>query len=224
MLPYRKLVWLLTCSCSVLYLAACTGSSANSSHCTVIHHPEPTLTVERGSFTDAGCVLDKDNSQAVCAKAPPLTQLGCQTIRFDDLLGGLAPHDPIATCLQSAHQPETFPKYVIFHDGRYSLLSTQEEFRARYTPIESEDEALSYALAVTGYHVFYYPVDSCDHLYTVANALVAEIKETHIERLANGYRVYLFDPSYGGLTSIVLDVARDGTITRHSIQRLATPM
>ena len=41
-------------------------------------------------------------------------------------------------------------RYIVYQEGQFRLVSTFDEFRALYAPIESADEALSYALATTG--------------------------------------------------------------------------
>ncbi len=112
------------------------------------------------------------------------------------------------------------------HNTHLTCKGTAEEIRARYAPIESEDEALSYALAATGYQAAYdLEKTFCNDVYLDYIAQVPQIEETHVERLENSYRIYLFttDPIMG-IMSVVVDVAPDGAITSRGVQQVAKPI
>jgi hypothetical protein len=87
-------------------------------------------------------------------------------------------------------------------DGVSRMIRTQEELRDLFAPIESAEEALSYAMMATGYEAKYAPEDyrlavpdNCDpgpqfyHYYTDV------LEDTHVTEVINGYHVYLFTVS-----------------------------
>jgi hypothetical protein len=109
--------------------------------------------------------------------------------------------------------------------GASRTISTQEELRDWFAPIESTDEALSYALVATGYSAKYAPGDYrlavgdvCDpgpeHYYYYTDVL----EDTHVAEVVNGYHVHLF---YGENTgcgpfpvwSVTVEVSSDGAIS-----------
>ncbi len=99
---------------------------------------------------------------------------------------------------------------------------TADQIRAQYVPIESEDEALSYALVMTEYRAAYdLEKTFCESIYVTYVPLVPQIEETHVERLGNGYRVYLFNSTSFYLESVAIDIAPDGTLTLSSRRQIA---
>ena len=48
-----------------------------------------------------------------------------------------------------------YVRYAIMQDGQLKVLKSIADLQQAYAPIESEDEALSYALAATGLGVRY---------------------------------------------------------------------
>jgi hypothetical protein len=127
------------------------------------------------------------------------------------------------------------PKCVrvrVKQDGVSRTLSTPEELRDWFTPIESADEALSYALLATGYEAKYAPEDyrlavgdPCDpgpayyHYYTDV------LEDTHVVEVAKGYQVNLFDSKRVGcgpfpVSSVTVEVSVDGTISERPMIKL----
>lgn len=112
---------------------------------------------------------------------------------------------------------------VIHKDGIFQLVSTKEELRALFAPIESADEALSYALLVTEYHARYdppaYHSGPCAPGGLVDNLILVEvIEDTHVVEIEDGYEVYLFGEEKFGcgshpVWSVPVQVKHDGTIT-----------
>jgi hypothetical protein len=101
-----------------------------------------------------------------------------------------------------------------------------------FAPIESPDEALSYALLVTGYSVKYDPEDyrlalfpECDpgpdhyHYYTDV------LEDTHVVEVGDGYEINLFDSEKFGcgphpVWSVAIHVHYDGAIAEQGRMRL----
>jgi len=78
-------------------------------------------------------------------------------------------------------------RYVAYIDGQFTLLETEEEFRALFAPLESPEEALGYVQAVTGLWAYYGL--RRESLYAYA---VREVEDTHVDVLARGYVVHLY--------------------------------
>lgn len=176
-------VWLM------IFLSACQIKPK------FINHTPPDLVASFEAFNDPSA----------------LAALGCNEIGPpSNLLGGLEPRYPIAICtiqyipgdgseeliaeIESGQYIYytgglfgTYIRYVIQQNGEFVLLKTEEEFRKVFAPIESADEALSYALAVRNlsaaygieyFHGYEYEVDT--------------IEDTYVTPEADGYLVHLF--------------------------------
>jgi hypothetical protein len=136
--------------------------------------------VDFTSFETAGCPPD-EHERWYCEEDSPLAALGCDRIRKpSELVGGLEPSLPIAVCLieplGNRDGPESadvrtpaegeyfyrtgglypiYVRYVLFRDGQFHFVKNEREFREVFAPIESPDEALSYALAVRNLSAYY---------------------------------------------------------------------
>jgi hypothetical protein len=120
------------------------------------------------------------------------------------------------------------PKCVqarVKQDGVSRIIDSQEQLRDWFAPIESGDEALSYALLATGYSAKYAPEeyrlavgDLCDpgperyHYYTDV------LEDTHVVEVVNGYHINLFYSESVGcgpfpVSSVTVEVEFDGAIS-----------
>jgi len=172
----------------------------------IIEHPRPELAVVASDvFEDGGCSPEK-NGWRYCVVDSFLWQVGCEAIQQpDDLLGGLKPAYPMMECsvLVEAELYERgcmFPKgiaYVIFRNGGFELLTSESDLREVFAPIESSDEALSYALAATGLEA-YFKADDFRFLQQYADQFhcfqysVEALEGTHVVAAEQGYQVNLF--------------------------------
>jgi hypothetical protein len=113
---------------------------------------------------------------------------------------------------------------AVYLGGAVRLVGTRAELRDLFAPIESADEALSYALLATGLEAKYDPDDyrlavpgDCDpgpkkyHYYTDV------LEDTHVVEVANGYEINLFDSEVFGcgphpVWSVKVKVNYDGSI------------
>ncbi len=143
-------------------------------------------------------------ARLVC-RSGALGALGCAEIRLPgEVLGGLQPAYPLRACL-AAHQPgerlaegefiyregcliSDYIRYVVINDGGFVLLKSLADLQQAYAPIESEVEALSYALAASGLGVRYGLTSQPDLRY-----FVDQLEDTHVETVPQGYQVRLFD-------------------------------
>jgi hypothetical protein len=169
--------------------------SSCSSKPEFINHPAPNLTVSFDAFSGE----------------IPMDVFGCDEIQApSDLLGGLEPAYPIAICAvsndSSGHSEElqaeinggqyfyytggffgNYVRYVIQRDGEFILLKTEDDFREAYSPIESPEEALSYALAVRNLSAYYGLEYFEGYEYEVDT-----LEDTYVLQQADSYLVHLF--------------------------------
>lgn len=184
-------------------LAACTAQPQ------FINHPAPNLPVVFDEFTNAGCPAG--TSDKTCGTGTPLADFGCNEILVpSSLTGGLDPAFPIAVCridlyagsltptLESEIEEgefiyhegglsRSFIRYVIFQDGEFRLLKTEEDFRSIFAPIESTEEALSYVLALRRYSA-YYGLE----LDPAVEYEVDTLEDTFVTSESDGYLLHLY--------------------------------
>ena len=133
-MPKRILSLLIGLALVLWFAVACSSTP------TIIEHPEPTLTVDADTFPAYYRIL------------------GCG---ISDLYGGLEPNYPTAYCYidwvsgnecirESGGFIHICEQVAVYLDGDVRLVGTQEELGDLFAPIESADEALSYALLATG--------------------------------------------------------------------------
>jgi hypothetical protein len=189
----------------------------------IIHHASPNLHVDTDWIEQAGCALNEHN-WGTCLPDSPLKKLGCDEIWVLDLFGGLdypvimcnsnevtspGAHFVHAGCYLSEH----YEAYIMFRDGEYQFVEGIREFRSLFAPIESADEALSYALAATDYYATYEIEIDPEYTY-----FVDEIEETYAKDVQDGYLLHLFIDlgeccGSGSTDAVDIVVRRDGTIT-----------
>ena len=176
----------------VCMLASCL----NSQKVNVIEYPPLDWATNMQLFAEIGCVGKLPES---CTE---LIALGCDEIRGPRFhLGGLQPPYAVMECIHESDEPPDreyfrqqpgldtrYRSYVIFQDGKYRLIINKSEFKDIFAPVESTDEALSYAMAMTSLEARFDidPNANIDYLVDV-------IEETHAEETPDGYLVYLFD-------------------------------
>ena len=117
-------------------------------------------------------------------------------------------------------------------DGVSWMIASQEELRDWFAPVESADEALTYALLATGYTAKYAPEDyrlavgdvcdpGPDHYYYYTDVL----EDTHVTEVSKGYQVNLFYGEKTGcgpfpVSSVTVEVNLDGAISELSKVKL----
>jgi hypothetical protein len=107
-----------------------------------------------------------------------------------------------------------FVRYVVFVEGSFELIGTEDEFRSIYAPIETPAEALGYAVSVTGLWAFFGQTPTSFYVY-----YADEIEDTHVEVVAESYVAHLFHIDVFGCGSHLTHatdfvVTRDGHITQ----------
>ena len=169
----------------------------------IINHPKPDLSVNIQPFVDAGC--SGENLYVMeCTADSPIRALGCDFLSINALSGGLDPSNAVATCSRrevSGEPPNPsffnmtgclMPVYqadVISVNGEFRLLSGPDDLQAYFAPVESENEALSYAQLVTGLNAVYgrEAVQGSSYVFRVDR-----LEDTHVVKTDEGYLVNLF--------------------------------
>ena len=191
----------------------------------IIHHDPPVLSVDDSYFISTKCYNDLSClPDGLISTNPQYDHLG----KASDMLGGLTPSVPLAVLTSNWYQ--TIPdvqflyvkpclstrhvRYVVRVEGELVLLDSVESMAAVYAPIESVEEALSYALAATGYSAVY-DLESTPNL----KLLVEPLEETYVAETPDGYTVHLFDTFLCGcgphvIRSIEVQVSREGKVTQ----------
>ena len=196
-----------------------------------MNHPQPNLPVPPAF--DAGCLEDEYGSRP-CISNSSLAVLGCDEIQLpSSLTGGLNPSYPIAECqlipeqVKAETQAEIeqglyffytgglfgrYVRYVIFQDGEFRLLKSEDEFRAIYAPVESPEEALSYVLAVTNLSAYYGLAYSPAYKYEVGR-----IEDTTVIPEPDGYKLRLYHDAVFGcgphwISEVEMQVSTEGVI------------
>ena len=219
MKPKTKLwlaIWLL------ISLSACQSKPK------FINHTSPNLAISMDVFTDETL----------------LANFGCNEIQApSNLIGGLDPSYPIAICTiqyipgegteELAAEIESgqffyytgglfgsYVRYIIYQNGEFVLLKTEEDLRKLFAPIESPDEALSYVLAVknlsAAYGIQYDPAYAYE---------VDTIEDTYVTSDADGYLVHLFhDQAFGcgphWTSEVDVHVSFEGSIQERNVRQI----
>lgn len=111
-------------------------------------------------------------------------------------------------------------RYVIFQDNRFVLIKTENEFRKVFAPLETEDEALAYVRAVTGLNAYYDLGFDINYEY-----FVNVIEDTHVDKMADGYLVYLYTADVFGCGphptyQVTFHVTPEGIIRQQEVKQV----
>lgn len=183
--------------CLVLLAAGCSGVPR------VTHHPAPEYTLNTVPFDQAGCSQGSSGG-LVCPPGSPLGELGCSSLAAPGIyLGGLDPAYPLYLCWKDQEdsgyiyregclRPQ-YLNYIVWENNNFRVIHDPEELAATYAPILTKDEALSYAMAVTGLAAYFdlQPVSSLRYF-------TKNLEDTHVEVTPDGYVVHMYSYAFCG--------------------------
>jgi hypothetical protein len=213
-----------------------------------VNHPRPPGSLSFEAFEGLGCGTSE--SGWACEPDSAIRAMGCHDLAEPSaLLAGLQPDYPIMACLVKPLLEEVEPyekletlqseasflyweggflpvfyRYVILVDGAPVLLSTAQDVQDRFAPIDTPEEALAYALALSSAGPRFGLTSNPDLDYSVA-----QLEDTHVEVLEDGYAVNLYSYQLFGCgphwtTEIIYHVTRDGSVeTQSSTQVFRNP-
>jgi hypothetical protein len=213
--------------CTLLAFMALSACSLFKPKAEIIEYPKPDLKANYQYFIDQKILYDLETIPEVIQNLDlQYSNIG----RTDDLFGGLDPDLPMIFFYSVTFDHEVtrpavytngcmgkfFYSYLIYLDGKVQLLSSAEDMAKVYAPIKSENEALSYALALTGYHALYELQGHPEY-----EVLSPPLEETHVEETDDGYIVHLFDTDMCGCgphvtPAVDILVRTDGSITENA--------
>jgi len=119
-------------------------------------------------------LIDTDSQFVLCSYTPQLQNPPDETESKGLYNSG---------CSLTVHQ-----RLLAYKDGDYLLLRDIEDLKYYFTPIDNQEKALGYAIAVTGYS----PIYSFDQMENY-RILVNELEPTHIQSSNESYEINLFD-------------------------------
>jgi hypothetical protein len=117
-----------------------------------------------------------------------------------DALGALTPAVGIATCdiaesdgldtglVSVGCDSRIARRYVIAAGGKVALIKSETELAARFAPVETPEEALAFALAVSNARMLREVV-----IPRGAHVHVSQVDPTYVETMPRGFVVRLFD-------------------------------
>lgn len=162
---------------------------------------------DASAFIEAGCI-DTRNGRLNCSSIGLEERFSCESIWVLDDLGGLSPNVPIVECdvlienwtgnadagivHEGCLQP-LFRKYIVIENGEYKLIGNKEEFVRFFAPVESPEEALAFAVALTNSYAIYNLTIPESY-----NVFVSSIKTTYVEKTDAGFKVHLFFSQFCG--------------------------
>lgn len=209
----------------IFFMAGCQNDSLS-----IKNHEKPDLQTDFTAFENVGC-KSKGSGWYVCDSKSPLHEIGCDSIEKQDLLGGFTPNYPVAKCHHSFYKESganptpsecltstvrifgaDCDRLVVFKNGSYSIIKNRDDLRNLYAPVDSPNEALSFALASTKNHAEYGQTQKSQYVY-----YAQELEDTYVETVENGYLVHLFYTPVIGCgpfetVAIEEQVTRDGQV------------
>jgi hypothetical protein len=210
MILRRKLIpWLvlilitLACSLPALPFLQSQPTPAGPIAPEFVNYPAPALSMDLTPFENAGCKPDEQGTLRCPPNLPPFDQFGCfEILAAPQMLGALTPAIPLMRCIRDQNPDQepsadeylfnqgclvgSYVSYVGYRDGQFFLIKNKAELKAAFSPVDSADEALSFAMAATGFKALY-GLKNDNMRY-----LVPQIADTQVKTEENQYRVSLY--------------------------------
>jgi len=189
---------------------------------------------DASAFIEAGCI-ETGNGWLNCSSIGLEKMFSCEEIKVPGDFGGLSSKVPIVECnvlvenwtgdmdvgiMHLGCLYPLFKKYIIIENGEYKLIGSKEEFIQFFAPVESPEEALGFAVALTGsYPVYNMTIPESYKVF------VSEIKTTYVKESDGEFNVHLFNMQICGCGnhpyySIDYIVTRAGEVNTMSSERI----
>jgi hypothetical protein len=161
-----------------------------------------------------GCIWISNASAALGNLSPALSLVEC-LVRSEDYNFNSSEGIIREGCMMQMYR-----RFIAMQDGEYRLISTKEEFQSLFAPVETKEEALSFAVALTSSFPKY-DASVPEGYFPVASL----IEPTYMEETDGGFKVHLFDYEVCGCGShpyyaIDYSVTKDGNVTELSRQKV----
>jgi hypothetical protein len=184
------------------------------------------------AFIDSGCV--GEGFSLNCDSLGLKEKFGCmQIVNASQELDNLSPGLPIVECLYLGNDSgpsqgilregcmmPLFRKYVVKQGEDFKLIESAEDFKSEFAPVETKEEALAFAVALTS-SLSRYDTSAPEGYFSVSSA----ITPTYANETENGYLVHLFDSELCGCGThpyYAVDylVSKDGNVTEIARQEI----
>jgi hypothetical protein len=203
----RILVWVLLAACDSSSGGRSTSKPLSTPDLSVVRHPLPELPAVDVTQLAGACGLDELLVRDLGGLGLVIAECGAPASGSPCPERG--PQGDLGAVGCACPSPRRF--VVASEGGAMASITTRAELRRLVVPIESEAEALSYAVAVTGFFVVREgpsrPVDLATE----------RLDTTFVRREGDGYRVHVFTAKTCGcerdfLASTDYLVTRDGEV------------
>ncbi|MBN1234939.1 MAG: hypothetical protein JW999_02695 [Methanotrichaceae archaeon] len=187
--------------------------------------------IDSNAFMDAGCFAEDYGLN--CSSLGLVERFGCMQIyNASSSLDNLSPRLPIVECLilsADYHSQEgivregcmmpVYRRYIALQGEDFRLISSKEEFLSLFAPVETKEEALAFAVALTSSLPRYDNTVPKDYF-----PVKPSIRPTYVEETTEGFKVHLFDSELCGCGShpyyaIEYLVTREGNVTELSREK-----
>jgi len=230
-IPLASAVLILACALAALLTGQSAPSEAAAKEGLLGKETTPSiLCADSSSFIESGC--NAQGRQLDCSGLGLEQRLGCSQIsNISEALGGLSPRLPMAECLAPIEDENfeegivregcllpVYRRYIVKQDGEFRLIRTKAEFRSLYAPVQTPQEALSFAVALTNSFPRYDTSPPEDYF-----PVVASIEPSHAEEKDGAFSVHLFNRPICGCGShpyyaVNYLVSKEGEVTELSRQ------
>jgi hypothetical protein len=164
------------------------------------------MPVDIAPFQTIGCIWESEN-YAICPEGSIPKKMGCDSFSIPPEFLSLI--DDESQFVQCSYAPllQNPPdegdskglynsgcaivaqqRLIAYKDGDYLLIRDIEDLKYYFSPIDSQDKALGYAIAATGFSP-YYNFNQMENF----RILVNELDPTHVQTTSDSYEINLFD-------------------------------
>jgi hypothetical protein len=221
MSPYRHILFgliVLILACTLQYNAAQPSDAS--------------INIDSNAFIDSGCLADGYSLN--CSGLGLDQRFGCMQIsNASSALENLSPLLPVVECLVLSKEYNSqdgivregcmmplFRRYIVKQGDEFKLISSKEEFLSIFAPVETKEEALAFAVALTG-SLPRYDTSVPEGYFSAASF----IEPTYAKETDGGYKVHLFDSELCGCGShpyyaIEYLVTKAGNVTELSREKV----
>jgi hypothetical protein len=132
-----------------------------------------------------GCMRISNASSALESLSPPLPLVECLFLSKDD-------NSQDGIVREGCMMP-LFRRYIAKQGEEFKLISSKEEFRSIFAPVETKEEALAFAVALSGSSPSY-DTSVPEDYFPVASSIIP----TYAKETEGGYQVHLFEKEICG--------------------------
>jgi hypothetical protein len=187
---------------------------------------------DSNAFLDAGCIAEDYSLN--CDGLGLDQRFSCmKIINASQTLENLSPQLPTVECLFRSEDYNSqegivregcmmplFRRYIARQGEEFKLIESIEDFRSIFAPVETKEEALAFAVALTR-SLPRYDISVPEDYFPVSSS----ITPTYAKETEGGYMVHLFDSEICGCGShpyYAIDylVTRDGNVTELSREKV----